>query len=515
MEQLKLDDYVAPEKGFVSHPYIVPETVRKRTFQLDIAEKAKKENTLIVIPTGLGKTVIAVLVAADVIEKGKILMVAPTRPLVLQHYASFNEMLTMESSTILTGKVTPEKRVNIWNDHQFIFSTPQVVRNDLVQNRYALKDVSLVIFDEAHRAVGDYAYVEIASMYMEQRKDPLILGLTASPGSKQAKIKEVLENLFIQNVEARVRYDEDVIGYVKDIKIEWLKVELPPEMDSLRNDLETILYEKIDKIRNVGLLRYKKREYISKRDLLDLRKYIPQNLTGYRAKYKYAAYLNQALSISLYHCVELLETQGVNPLRDYLGRMFEGECEKRSEKILVNDKRVQSVYERAREYAVISHPKITALKGVLSKQLNTKNTSLVIVFAQYRDTIASILAEIKDIPHARPVRFVGQASRTDKGLKQEEQKEILEKFRNAEFNILVASSVAEEGLDIPAVDLVVFYEPIPSEIRSIQRRGRTGRSEVGRVVILITKDSRDEAYLWAERSREKKMQKMVKWLRSR
>ena len=195
--------------------------------------------------------------------------------------------------------------------------------------------------------------------------------------------------------------------------------------------------------------------------------------------------------------------------------MFEGECEKRSEKILVNDKRVQSVYERAREYAVISHPKISALKGVLSKQLNTKNTSLVIVFAQYRDTIASILAEIKDIPHARPVRFVGQASRTDKGLKQEEQKEILEKFRNAEFNILVASSVAEEGLDIPAVDLVVFYEPIPSEIRSIQRKGRTGRSEVGRVVILITKDSRDEAYLWAERSREKKMQKMVKWLRSK
>ena len=133
MEQLKLDDYVAPEKGFVSHPHIVPKTVKKRAFQLDIAEKAKKENTLIVIPTGLGKTVIAVLVAADVMKKGKILMVAPTRPLVLQHYASFNEMLTMGSSTILTGKVTPEKRVNLWNDHQFIFSTPQVVRNFAAQ----------------------------------------------------------------------------------------------------------------------------------------------------------------------------------------------------------------------------------------------------------------------------------------------------------------------------------------------------------------------------------------------
>ncbi len=113
------------------------------------------------------------------------------------------------------------------------------------------------------------------------------------------------------------------------------------------------------------------------------------------------------------------------------------------------------------------------------------------------------------------MRFVGQSSRTDKGLKQQEQKEILDQFRTGEHNILVASSVAEEGLDIPAVDLVVFYEPIPSEIRSIQRRGRTGRSEVGRVVILIAKDSRDEAYLWAERSREKKMQRIVKWLRNK
>lgn len=515
MEQLRLDNYIGEDKGFVTHPHIKPETVMERTFQIDIAEKAKKENTLVVIPTGLGKTVIAVLVAADIMKKGKVVMLAPTRPLVLQHHTSFNDMLLMESSIVLTGKVPPEKRVTLWSDHQFIFSTPQVVRNDLISTRYTLEDVALVVFDEAHRAVGEYAYVEIASSYIDQREAPLILGLTASPGSKKAKIKEVMENLHIQNVEARMRYDEDVINYVKDIKIEWLKVELTPEMDSLRKQLEKLLYERIEKLNKLGLLRYKKREYVSKKDLLDLRQQIPKVLTGFRTKYRFPAYLNQALAISLYHCLELLETQGVSPMRDYLGRMFEGEAEKRSEKILVNDERVKAVYEKSQEYVDVSHPKLNALKQVLQKQLEAKKTALIIVFAQYRDTIASILNEIADIPYANPVRFVGQSSRTDKGLKQEEQKEILEKFRTNEFNILVASSVAEEGLDIPAVDLVVFYEPIPSEIRSIQRKGRTGRSEVGRVVILITKDSRDEAYLWAERTREKKMQKMVKWLRNR
>ncbi|MGC1119449.1 MAG: helicase-related protein [Candidatus Methanofastidiosia archaeon] len=514
MEQLKLDDYIVPERGFVSHPVIKPRTVRERAFQMDIAEKAKKENTLVVIPTGLGKTVIAVLVAADVMKRGKIVMLAPTRPLVLQHQRSFDDMLFMESSTVLTGKTVPEKRKDLWKDNQFIFSTPQVIRNDVHNNLYTLEDTALIIFDEAHRAVGDYAYVEIAQSYVSQREAPLILGLTASPGSQKAKIKEVMENLSIQNVEARVRQDEDVINYVKDIKIEWHKVELTPEMEALRRKLERLLYEKIKKLNNVGLLTYKKKEYISKKDLLDLRGYIPRYLTGYRSKYRFAAYLNQAMAISLYHCLELLETQGVYPLRDYLKRMIEGPCEKRSEKILVNDERVQELYQQVQACSEISHPKLRALRAVLENQLSTKKASLIIVFAQYRDTISSILDEVRTILHAKPVRFVGQSSRTDKGLKQEEQKEILEEFRKGEHNILVASSVAEEGLDIPAVDLVVFYEPIPSEIRSIQRRGRTGRSEVGKVVILITKDSRDEAYLWAERSREKKMQRIVQWLRS-
>ena len=514
MDQLRLDSYMQCEEQYVAHPLLIPETVKERAFQIEIADRAKKENTLVVIPTGLGKTVIAVLVAADMIKKGKIVMLAPTRPLVLQHQASFSSMLRMESSVVLTGKVNPDKRITLWKENQVIFSTPQVIRNDLLKNRYTLQDVALLIFDEAHRAVGEYAYVEIAGFYADQRSDPLILGLTASPGSKKSKIKEVMDNIHITNVEARVRQDDDVIDYVKEIKVEWYKVELTQEMEALRHQLEALFYEKVKKLRNLGLLTYKKKEYISKRDLLDLRKYIPRYLTGQRAKYKYAAFLNQALSISLYHCLELLETQGIAPMRDYLGRMFQGEPEKRSEAILVNDERVNSIYEKAQAYSKLSHPKLSALRRVLMEQLQKKETSRIIVFAQYRDTIASILEEITDIPDSRPVRFVGQSSRTDKGLKQDEQHKILEKFRAGEFNILVASSVAEEGLDIPSVDLVVFYEPIPSEIRSIQRRGRTGRSEVGRVIILITKNSRDEAYLWAERSREKKMHRMVKWLRS-
>jgi Fanconi anemia group M protein len=107
-------------------------------------------------------------------------------------------------------------------------------------------------------------------------------------------------------------------------------------------------------------------------------------------------------------------------------------------------------------------------------------------------------------------RFVGQAKRQgDIGMKQDEQTSILESFRNGEFDVLVATSIAEEGLDIPQVDLVIFYEPIPSEIRHIQRRGRTGRMSAGSVIILAAKETIDERNLHVSKRRIQKMKQTL------
>src|SRR3989449_5100490 len=134
-----------------------------------------------------------------------------------------------------------------------------------------------------------------------------------------------------------------------------------------------------------------------------------------------------------------------------------------------------------------------------------KPDSKIIVFAHYRQTADRITQELARIPSVRPMRFVGQASRgEDIGLSQKEQVDILEKFRAGEVNVLVATSIGEEGLDIPQVDLVVFYEPVPSEIRTIQRRGRTGRSAAGRGIMLVAKDTRGEGHLYSARRKERK-----------
>ncbi|MBW3004753.1 hypothetical protein KY310_02890, partial [Candidatus Woesearchaeota archaeon] len=81
--------------------------------------------------------------------------------------------------------------------------------------------------------------------------------------------------------------------------------------------------------------------------------------------------------------------------------------------------------------------------------------------------------------------------------------------------VLIATSVAEEGLDIPKVDLVMFYEPLPSAIRTIQRRGRTGRQDKGRVIVFLAKNTRDEGYRWSSFHKEKRMHRVLKDLKSK
>jgi Fanconi anemia group M protein len=99
-------------------------------------------------------------------------------------------------------------------------------------------------------------------------------------------------------------------------------------------------------------------------------------------------------------------------------------------------------------------------------------------------------------------------------MSQKEQIETLGEFDSGEHNVLVSTSIGEEGLDIPAVDKVIFYEPVPSAVRDIQRAGRTGRQEEGEVVVLIAEDTRDEGYYWSAHHKKKNMKKTLKELKN-
>lgn len=491
---------------FIEHELIKPSSVEQRDYQTNIAAAAMKESTLVVLPTGMGKTIVALLVIADTLlkKKGKVLFMAPTKPLVQQHAGFLKQHLLKFEPTMFTGENPPKQRKAIWTESRLVVSTPQVVENDLEEGRIELNQVDLIVFDEAHRAAGDYAYVSIG-----KRFSGLALGMTASPGSEVSKIAEICENLGITNVEIRSELDEDVVKYTQDVRTDYVAVNVQEGMSRVVYLLKQIFDEQLTKLRGWGFLDPKKPA--TTRDLLEAGNIIRARLNSGRKSFSlFKAASTQGLAMKINHAVELAETQGKGALENYFDKLAKEGGEKGGSKAsrdLVKDARFQQA--RTLLYGMeLDHPKLEKLVPILRQQFLAKPDSRIIVFTHYRDTCDIVTQMFEKIEGFRPVRFVGQATKgEDIGLNQKEQKEIIEKFQDGRYNILVSTSIAEEGLDIPATDLVVFYEPVPSEIRTIQRRGRTGRRRAGRVIVLVTRDTKDEAYLWSSKKKEQQMRR--------
>ena len=386
--------------------------------------------------------------------------------------------------------------------------------------RFNLKNVSLIIFDEAHHTVGDYAYVFVSEMYKKQKKDGLILGITASPGNDISKILEVCKNLGVSNIEIRTKHDPDVRPYVHDLKIIWKEITLPDDFAFTIQLLRKALSERLKILKKIGVIDSSSISLINKTKLLDaqkkIQKEIRSNTKPSKMLFKAASIQSEAMKIN--YAIELLQTQGVNPLKNYFQRMGKEAISKDSTKasraIMADSNILEAVaYVKSLN---IEHPKLNELVNIVKKQIKSKPFSKIIVFTHYRDTSSYVTSLLEKEENVKPARFVGQASKEgDKGFTQKKQAEIIQKFRDGDYNVLIATSVAEEGLDIPSTDMVIFFEPIPSEIRLIQRRGRTGRKMSGRVIILITKKTPDEGYYWAAKRKEKRMISELELIRSK
>lgn len=491
----------------------IPENkIEERAYQVNIAEHALKGNTLVVLPTGLGKTAVALLAAAERIKFGKILMLAPTKPLVEQHYQYFKSNLTIPEDEIVmfTGTTPHPKRTALWNHARFCVSTPEVIKNDIIAERYNLTDVSLLIVDECHRTVGSYAYSFIGERYNSTAAMPLVLGITASPGSDSEHVSEICRHLSIEIIETRVETDEDVKPYVHEREIEYRTVELPEELWICVSVLNSMIDDRLDKLKALNY-RVVRREAMSMKALNMIRTQI-QTRMQQKDRTAYSAISIHAELMKLKHGVMLAESQGSDAFKAYLHKLEnegEGMGGSKASKHIYEDYRFKKLLEMSDKWTSEIHPKADEVVRTVQEQLVESPDSKIIVFVTYRDGVSMIVRKLNDAGIAAK-RFVGQASRdTEKGLSQKEQIDAVRRFKEGEYPVLVATSVGEEGLDIPSTDLVIFYESVPSEIRSIQRKGRTGRNASGKIVVLLTKDTTDETFRWVSLSKEKQMIKTV------
>jgi len=508
---------------YISHPMVKPDTIEKREYQLSIAMKALDANTMVILPTGLGKTAVALLVAASRIynEGGKVLMLAPTKPLVEQHLRYFERYLLVKSPegsagspfVMFTGDAPPAERTADWERATVILATPQVIKNDIIAGRYTLNDVTLLVVDECHRAVGAYAYVFLAQRYLSSADKPLLLAMTASPGGAQEKVQDVCSNLGIEHVETRTDTDPDVRPYVFERELEYISIDLPPDLKSAILVINGLIEDRLGMLASLHFT-VPKRDKLTMKALNAINAQIQQRIAN-RDPAGYSAASVYAECMKLKHAVTLAESQGSEVLKGYLAKLYAegtGSGGSKASQRLVADQSFRELFERSVEWTRELHPKVDIALDLVKKQIEEFPDSRIILFATYRDTV-QLLADFLTSHGIACERFVGQATKdSEKGLSQKKQIAALQRFRDGEFKVLIATSVGEEGLDVPSTDLVIFYESVPSEIRSIQRKGRTGRSGAGRVVVLVTKGTSDEVFRHVSTAKEKMMHKSMRTL---
>ena len=484
-----------------------------RQYQLSIFNSCKEKNSLVILPTGIGKTGIALLLAIhrlNIFPESKILLCSPTKPLCKQHTETFINSTDINENEIIlyTGMLKANARKSIFSEKKVIIATPQTIQSDLSSNRISLEDFSLLVIDEAHRSRMKYANTLLAKTYISSSKYPLILALTASPGSTKEKINEICDNLFIENVEIRTENDADVKPYLQKKTIEYITVELRDDLDAARKNLRSLYKESLSGLSKIGF--NKPVSIISKRDLISLQKQFHKEISKKNPSAFFAISLLARL-LKLIYLIELIETQSLRPAIKFINKL-KSESTKAAKSLV---KLREVIYAEDIINGLLSrnmlHPKMEKLNEIVSMQYSTSPNSKMIIFANYRDTIEEIMDCLRDVKNCLPVKLIGHKE----GITQKQQLETIQKFEQNVYNCIVTTSIGEEGLSIGTLDLAVFYDNVPSAIRRIQREGRVARVKPGKIFYLTVKDSIDSAYHWKSRRDEKNMKKTIESIKTK
>ncbi|KAL2154164.1 hypothetical protein VTH82DRAFT_2840 [Thermothelomyces myriococcoides] len=498
-----------------------------RDYQFSIVKNGLFNNTLVALPTGLGKTFIAATIMLNYFrwtKRSKIVFVAPTKPLASQQVQACLNIagIPRSQATLLTGETPPVMREAEWQSKRLFFMTPQTLMNDLSKGYADPKSIVLLVIDEAHRATGDYAYVKAVEFIRRFSNSIRILALTATPGSTVEGVQEIIDNLGISHVEIRTEESIDIRQYVHSRNIDTVTFDPSDEMHQVRDLFSKALKPLVDKLSSQNI--YYGRD--------------PMSLTTYgllKSRNEWMAgpgrHVNQGTKFmmmavfsilqSLAHLIKLLNFHGIKPFYHGLAefRASEeakpGQGSKLKRQLLADEnfQKMMSMIERWMKLDEFNgHPKLTYLCERLVNHFidaGEGSNTRAIVFSEYRDSAEEIVRLLNTQPLIRATVFVGQAdSKRSEGMKQKQQIETVEKFKNGVFNVLVATSIGEEGLDIGQVDLIICYDASSSPIRMLQRMGRTGRKRAGNIVLLLMKGREEEKFLEAKDNYQK-MQQLI------
>eukprot|EP00924_Labyrinthula_sp_SR-Ha-C_P008777 augustus_masked-scaffold_2-processed-gene-2.27-mRNA-1 protein AED:0.23 eAED:0.24 QI:0/-1/0/1/-1/1/1/0/807 len=517
-----------------------------RAYQKNISRTCLFKNTLVSLPTGLGKTFIAGVIMLNYMRwfpNSLIIFMAPTKPLVVQQHEACCKFLRLKNcqgtfaalnqinnnSVILTGALKKEKRQLLWKSKKVFYCTPQTVESDL--DLFDMEKVSLIVVDEAHRAMKKFSYVTVVRSIQEVNPWLRVLALSATPGNDFHKVKEVVQNLSISGIEFRDEKEADVKPYVYDKKVEIVEVETTSKYLKFEKQFSVVVKGMLDRM-NL-FLKHKKADNLvhllpfslktlnwSRLDTF-LKAFQSTNTKalGINRRQKQQMWCEITTLQSLAAAFKSVRTTGLECFESIINTKFNIAHPNfplfNKVKInLINSeswKELVSIYKSEEES--VNNPKLIKLCQILNehfaryKLLNKdgRTDTSVIIFSEKRDSVEIVTSFIRDHTDLAVQKFVGQASGAlpQSGMSQKEQQHILEKFRSGRINVLVCTCIGEEGLDIGSVDLIVCFNSTSSPSRMIQRFGRAGRKRQGKVILLLSKAENKGTFFSGKRSMNK------------
>lgn len=497
-----------------------------RDYQYNIVSRSLFHNTLVALPTGLGKTFIAATVMLNYYRwttNAQTIFMAPTKPLIAQQMEACYHVagISRHDTVLMTGETTPAIRADEWAEKRVFFMTPQTVINDLKTGICDPKKIVLLVVDEAHKATGNYAYTEVVSFLHRFNNSFRVLALTATPGSSVEAVQAVIDNLGIARVELRTEQSLDIRPYTHEKKTDEELFDYSDEqhliMDLIGNAIRPIL----QKLNIQNAYWSKDPMALSAYGLTQARQRWSSSDAGRKAPMPVKGMVQSCFTVlsQLAHSIGLLKFHGIGPfysgMKEFQRNVESGRTKSKNAREVVQSNDWVQMTNRIDGWLgnpdFVGHPKLQYLREVvLNHFLDAGEGTLgidappsatrVMVFASYRDSTEEICRVLKrSEPMIRPQVFVGQASSsTSEGMNQKRQNEVIQDFRAGKFNTLIATSIGEEGLDIGDVDLIVCYDASSSPIRMLQRIGRTGRKRLGRVVLLLMKDKEERDYAKAQ-----------------
>ncbi|KAL2000508.1 hypothetical protein VTN02DRAFT_2976 [Thermoascus thermophilus] len=517
--------------------WVYPTNLGKiRDYQFNITQKGLFHNLLVALPTGLGKTFIAATVMLNWFrwtKDAQIVFVAPTKPLVSQQVTACFEIagIPRSKTTMLTGNAAPGVRAEEWQTKRVFFMTPQTLVNDLKTGIADPKRIVLLVVDEAHRATGGYAYVEVVKFLRRFNKSFRVLALTATPGSTVESVQAVIDGLDIARVEIRTEQSLDIREYVHARNIDVQTFENSEEMVLCMDLLSKALQPAVDQLRSLNAYWGRDPMTLTAYGLTKARQQWMSSDAGRNASFPLKGKVNAIFTVlaSLAHSIDLLKYHGITPFyRSLLNFQSNTDGQKggKYQRQIVQDENFKKLMSHLQPWTsnpeFIGHPKLEYLREVVLNHFmdageqglgadgRPSSDTRIMIFVHFRDSAEEVTRVLKrHEPMIRPHVFVGQTSaKGSDGMDQKTQLSIVEKFKKGTYNTIVATSIGEEGLDIGEVDLIVCYDSSASPIRMLQRMGRTGRKRAGNIVLLLMRGKEEESYLKAKDNYEK-MQQMI------